>query len=1010
MPLRGSACGLTTVDVIERLLTEQQLDAAHAGIDSPHLIAAGPGTGKTSTIVERFCWLHRELRIPVDRILAVTFTDRAAAELQERLAGELGHGADLENAWIGTFHGVCARLLREHAYVVGVPRELRVLDETAQRLLLDDLGDRLRSGEAGQVDLESFRALAPDDVAEMLRDGLNFALKLKGRGIGAGQFRDRALEVHGRSWLNPDEPAALAEREAIGLLHMVYECYEKELREAGAGDFDDLILTVIEALDRSAEFRAVCHRRFEQVLVDEFQDTNRIQVELVRRLARPGLANVTVVGDAKQSIYGWRDAEIQNIRTFPGERLDLTLNHRSPQEVCDLATYFIRRDPDFRAEPDLQAAQRGPAGPDAVAIGMASDPRHEAILVAGEIKRLHERGRPYGEIAILSHTLRYLPNEFEEELRQREIPYVTSGGSGFFDREEVKDVVALLRLSSDPLDDGALARVLQGPLVRLGDASMYPLAMRRFDRRGMRLRDCWEESEREGFPELDPAAARRGQEVLGRIDHVSAHQDALTVADVLNKLLEETGYLRHAQLRAAREGPRILFNLRKAFRMAAHSESVHERTGDFIRHLDRMADAEVPVPEAEAGGADAVRLLTIHAAKGLEFPIVFLINLRPPRSRETERIFFDPDGHGFVMRWWRGVHPRYKELEPAAAAVQLHRQERRRTVYVAITRAEESLYVTASRTEQAVEEVDTMVEHDHFAEILGWARAHPDSARLVAGEQLELPVGPPEPEAPAVPIDQVIERLEHLRRRAGGPAEVQRDELELSFSQLHAFELCPVRYRLQHVWRVPAPPDELLPKAARRGGSALGATVHGALQAWHAGGGDLAERFTSAATGDGLDEEDVRRGLAMIGRYLLHPLASAPTLGTELEFTLRLPGVRVRGAVDRVAQLEGATVLIDYKTNRRLDERVREAYATQLRIYALAAEAGLLPGGDSPRLLLFHLPTGEEIEVTRDLEAAREHVLAAAESIRSGTFELGPQHSARPCFLCAYRPACSQAR
>ena len=991
-------------------LTQQQLDAAHAGIDAPHLIAAGPGTGKTSTIVERFCWLHRHQGVPVDRILAVTFTDRAAAELRERLAAQLGHGADLENAWIGTFHAVCARLLREHAYVVGVPRELRVLDDTAQRLLLDDLADRLRSGEAGRVDLQTFQALGPDDVGDMLRDGLQFALKLKGRGIGPDQFRDRALELHGRSWLNPEEPAALAEQEAIGVLHMVYECYEAELRQAGATDFDDLILAVIDALDRSDEFRAVCHSRFRQILVDEFQDTNRIQLELVRRLGRPGLENVAVVGDAKQSIYGWRDAEIDNIRTFPGQRLDLTLNHRSPQEVCDLATFFIRRDPDFEAEPDL-VARRGTAGAAAVAVGMAADARHEATLVAGEIARLHERGRPYSDMAILAHTLRYLPNEFEEELRQREIPYVTSGGSGFFDREEVKDVIALLRLSSDPLDDGALTRVLQGPLVRLGDASMYPLAMRRFDRRGMRLRDCWEEAEREGFPELDPEAAARGQQVLAHIDQVSRHQDALTVADVLNKLLEETGYLRHAQLRAAREGPRILFNLRKAFRMAAHFEGAHERTGDFIRHLDRMADAEVPVPEAEAGGADAVRLLTIHAAKGLEFPVVFLVNLRPPRSRESERIFFDPDGFGFVMRWWRGVHPRYKELEPAAAAVQEHRQERRRTVYVALTRAQESLYVSASRAEAGVEEVDPQVEHDHFAEILGWARTHPEAARLVAGEQLELPVGTPEPEAPAISVDAVIARLEQIRRNApdeaSGAAEA---EFELSFSQLHSFEVCPVRYRLQYAWRVPAPPDELLPKAARRGGSALGATMHEALQAWHIGGGDLAELFRSGSALAALDDEDRRRGLEMIEHYLAHPLAAAPTLGTELEFTLRLPGVRVRGAVDRVASLDGVTVLVDYKTNRRLEQRVRDAYATQLRVYALAAEAGLLPGGAAPRLVLFHLPSGEAIEVDRDLDSARERVLRAAAAIQAGAFELGPEHASRPCYVCAYRQACSQAR
>ncbi|HEY5676686.1 MAG TPA: ATP-dependent DNA helicase, partial [Myxococcales bacterium] len=869
---------------------------------------------------------------------------------------------------------------------------------TAQRLLLDDLRDRLRSGEAGSVDLDSLTALTPDDVGDLLRHGLNFALKLKGRGIKPDAFLQRANELHAQAWLNEAEPAAAAECEAIRILHMVYATYEQELRSEGASDFDDLILAVTDALERSAEFRHVCHARFQHLLIDEFQDTNRIQMELIRLLARPGLENVVVVGDAKQSIYGWRDAEIANIRTFPGERLPLTENHRSPQEICDLATFFIRRDEDFAGEPELHAVH-GYRGAGAVSVGMASDPAREAALVAGEIVRLHEAGRPYSEIAILSHTLRYLPNAFEEELRARGIPYVTSGGSGFFDREEVKDVIALLRLAADPLDDGALTRVLQGPLVRLDDAGMYPLALRRLNRRGMRLRDCWEESKSEGFPEIRPEQAQRGEELLARVERVSRQQDALTVADVLNRLLAETGYLRHAQLRAAREGPRILFNLRKAFRMAAHFESGHERTGDFIRHLDRMVEAEVPVPEAEAGGAGAVRLLTIHAAKGLEFPVVFLVNLRPPRSRESERIFFDPDGVGFVMRWWRGTfHPRYKELDPAAAATALHRQERRRAVYVALTRASQALYVTASRQETAIEDVDPEAAHDHFAEILGWARSHPESARLLAGEQLELPVVTAPPPMPPLDVDALVARLERLRRTAAPEPAPVAAELDLSVSQLHSFEVCPVRYRLEQVWHVPAPPDELLPKPARRGGSALGAAVHEALRQ----GGDLDAGFRALADAFCLGEEEIARGAEMLARYARHPLAAAATLGTEVEFTLRFDGVRVRGAVDRVAELDGETVLVDYKTNRTLDARLRDAYGTQLRIYALAAAAGLLPGGAAPKLLLFHLPTGEGIEVGPDPESARARVLAAAAAIRSGDFSLRPEHAARPCFLCSY--------
>src|SRR5207249_3372868 len=330
----------------------------------------------------------------------------------------------------------------------------------------------------------------------------------------------------------------------------------------------------------------------------------------------------------------------------------------------------------------------------------------EARSVAETIRKLHLSGRAFRDIAVLSHSVRMLPREFEDELRRQGIPYVTSGGSGFFDRQEIKDVLALLRLAENPLDDGALVRILQGPIVRLPDAGMYRLASRRAKRDGMRLRDCFDESAREGFPEMDAKVAHEAVRLIELTDRIGRMRDALTVADILNRLLEESGYLRWAELRAQRDGsPRALLNLRKVLQLAGRFERdlALAGVGDFVRHLDQVIDAELPVGEAaeEAAGAEAVSLLTIHAAKGLEFPVVFLVNLRPPRPRDTERLFFDPDGLGFVMKNWRGEkHPRYVETSPGAPAVALAIGERRRIVYVGLTRAQDTLDVTATRHEQ----------------------------------------------------------------------------------------------------------------------------------------------------------------------------------------------------------------------------------------------------------------------------------------------------------------------
>ncbi len=1003
------------------VLSGEQAAAAHAGPQGAFLIAAGPGTGKTFTATERFCWLV-EHGVAPDQILTVTFSDRAAEELRVRITRELSarrpdlsperapgtHAREaLDGAWIGTFHSVCARLLDEFAYLVGAPRELRVLDETGQRLFEQEL--------------------------DLLRSGLRFLLKLKGRGINPDRFRHRALDLHAQHWSGRPAPngsggpdPARAELEAIDVLFTIYRSYEDALHAQGLRDFDDLLLEVIDALERVPEFRRRCRERFRYLIVDEFQDTNRIQLDFIRLAAADGFGNVTVVGDAKQSIYGWRDAEIDNIRMrFPGRRLPLTHNRRSYQGILDCATDFIHRDSDFAAEPDL-VATRGTAPPhswgggpqgrrggvgEAVTVLMAPDSRTEARSVAETIRRLNVGGRAFREIAVLSHSVRMLPREFEDELRRQGIPYVTSGGSGFFDRQEIKDVLGLLRLTENPMDDGALVRILQGPIVRLPDRGMYRLAARRFERSGMRLRDCFDESMREGFPEMEPKVAAHASRLVELTDRIGRLRDALTVADILNRLLEESGYLRWAELRAQRDGsPRALLNLRKVFQLAGRFERdlALAGIGDFVRHLDQVIDAELPVGEAaeEAAGAEAVSLLTIHAAKGLEFPVVFLVNLRPPRPRDTERLFFDPDNMGFVMKNWRGEkHPHYVDTSPGAPAVALAIGERRRIVYVGLTRAKDSLYVTATRDEPSAHEVGAngLDEHDHFAEILGWALAHPESAVVVDSEQLELPV--PRAANGQVHDDRsvataVLDRLEKIQPAEAAAPSAPPAKVTLSFSQLHDFEVCPVRYRFAQVWGVPAPPDELQPRHVQAVGSTeLGAAVHEALAAWHNTGGNLLDLY------HGPDA-----GREMLARYLDHPLAGARTLAVEAGFNMAIGKARVNGLVDRVCELDGGTALIDYKTNASLDATLMAAYSLQLRIYGLAARRGLLPGGREPRLILFDMRRGEQHEIASDDALVEDRVQAASGRIEAGDFKLGPEHAQRPCSLCAYRPICSDAR
>ncbi len=244
------------------VLSPEQAAAAHAGPQGAYLIAAGPGTGKTFTATERFCWLVEQGVAP-DQILTVTFSDRAAEELRRRITDELSARRPdfgpqaLDGAWIGTFHSVCARLLDEFAYLVGSPRELRVLDETGQRLFEQELVARLRSGATAPFDPDSFAALSVDDLDDLLRSGLRFLLKLKGRGINPERFHERALALHAQNWAGRPAPngsggpdPAHAELEAIEVLFIVYSAYEDALHAQGLRDFDDLLLEVIDARER----------------------------------------------------------------------------------------------------------------------------------------------------------------------------------------------------------------------------------------------------------------------------------------------------------------------------------------------------------------------------------------------------------------------------------------------------------------------------------------------------------------------------------------------------------------------------------------------------------------------------------------------------------------------------------------------------------------------------------------------------------------------------------------
>jgi DNA helicase-2/ATP-dependent DNA helicase PcrA len=596
-------------------LNEQQREAVLA-TEGPVLILAGAGSGKTRVITQRVAYLVLERGVPSEAILAVTFTNKAAEEMRSRVKALL-EGRPF-TAWISTFHSFCVRLLRREAGPAGLRPDFLIYDE-------DDQLQAVR---------EALRAL---DLSEKLHPPRRILAR-----ISAGK---NSLRVEG-------EDGSFAET----TFARIRERYERSLAEAGALDFDDLLLRAVALLEGDLAARDRWQRRFRYLLVDEYQDTNRAQYELVRLIAgREG--NLTVVGDEDQSIYSWRGARISNIldfeHDFPGARvLRLEENYRSTQAILDAASALVAHNLRRKGK-TLRAVK--PEG-HRVELYAAGDEFEEAAYVVGEISSRRE-----ARSAVLFR-MNAQSRLFEEALRQRRIPYVVLGGVGFYERKEVKDVLAYLRLVVSPDDPLALKRVLNVPARGIGVRTQEEIA-RLAGERGVSLFAALAATVDEArLPARATQPLARFRDLL-----LALREDArrLTVKGLLERILQATGYSAMLAEEDTQESQDRLQNLAELLSAAADYEAAEEAAtvAGFLDRAALLTDADLVKDEAP------VVLLTLHAAKGLEFERVFLVGLE------------------------EGLVPHSRSLGARDAL-----EEERRLCYVGMTRAKERLTLTWAAT------------------------------------------------------------------------------------------------------------------------------------------------------------------------------------------------------------------------------------------------------------------------------------------------------------------------
>jgi len=760
--------------------TKDQAEAIRH-FDQDLCVSAGAGSGKTRVLVERFLWAVTEKGIEPDRVLAITFTDKAANEMKERLIaicrdrGLHKLRRKLDTAYISTIHGFCSRLLKENPIEAGVDPAFSVLAEGEAEILLNRVLDRLFEEGSGNERWISLLALVGEENLraavkkfydlERALEGENTTIfksdpmikeqkKMidraeKALGCLGMKERQRALCVEGKSgWdkinslssakeglraQGKDKERISETQQLIGacvtlavqeisheykksfeeIFLKFKEAYEAEKKGMAAYDFDDLLVWAHKLLNgASAPQKAVCRRmrdKFTAILVDEYQDTSALQNKIILRIKNKN--NLFIVGDKQQSVYGfrWADPGVfeAHLKNPSSRSIRLSENFRSREAILRFVNaLFIKIAPNDDFEPLL--ARREFKTAKAHAVELLCVPREndldrarviEARSIARRIQEMHEDGTAYGDMAMIFRSLSksYL---YEKELSDLGIPYVVTKGGGFFEKPEVLDLVNFLKVIENPSEDIALACVLRSPLVAVSDDALFWMAQaKRSLGDEASLSDSFERFEKiQEIPQSDRDKLSRFSRLLGEL---RTRKNSLKLSEILQTALSRTDY--EAKILTRPDGVQRLANVRKLWELARELENKNILGIDeFVRYLQNLSEREVTEPEARLAGekSQAVRLSTIHAAKGLEFGCVIAADLGHGESKNRKDVFLSLPDAGLGMKLPSATSGKWlKDFDYARSEEKMSEREdaeEDRLLYVALTRAEDHLILSGA--------------------------------------------------------------------------------------------------------------------------------------------------------------------------------------------------------------------------------------------------------------------------------------------------------------------------
>lgn len=617
----SSAGPATAAQLVKGLNPEQR--AAVEATEGPLLVVAGAGSGKTSVLTRRIGYLVHVCGVPVHRVLAITFTNKAAKEMQSRVRALIGDSAD--DLWMGTFHSMCVKILRRD-------------------------GDRL-----GYT--PSFSIVSGDDQLAMVQQAmLSTSYDLK-------KFDSRAVLGVVSQWKNqllpqgkrPGKKAAKSQSELVAT--DIYEIYQSRLFGANAMDFDDLIGNTVELFRRHTDILEKYQEKFQYIHVDEYQDTNHAQYQLVALLAAK-YRNLCVVGDADQAIYAWRGADISNMlnfeRDYPeAKTITLETNYRSTARILETANAVIRNN-QKRKEKVLKSV-RGEG--DKIQVVSLTDGEDEAKFVAEQVEAHVQDGGKYGDCTVL-YRANAQSRAIEEAFMGQAIPYTIVGGWTFYDRREIKDCLCYLRTLANPQDEISLLRVINTPKRGIGAGAVEKLlAYARSE--GVTLLDALAHGEVAGLTQKVTYAAK---ELYDRIQELLLWMEGMPVSEFLAEVLHATGYRKMYAESSKQEDQQRLENLDELFSVTQKFDRRrHGTVEEFLAEVSLLSD----IDKEKGSSENAVKMMTLHASKGLEFPVVFLVGME-------ETIF-----------------PHARSIDDEQGI-----EEERNLCYVGITRAKDKLFLS----------------------------------------------------------------------------------------------------------------------------------------------------------------------------------------------------------------------------------------------------------------------------------------------------------------------------